>query len=278
MGANFSANVIDNAVNDYTNIVMQNLANCSIASTNTQNITLNLHGNTTIGGITQDQTAIVNQVCLEQLKNDAQVKNNVQNLAKQIAESTTKGLGALGLNLSVNTTSNVTDFFNNITETSLANCAESVANSQNILVNTDGNTTINFITQKQYSGQVAKCILESSNNAQLQQSVLNDIDQAAKSSAEGIDINTIFIVTGVIIGVIILAIVLAIIIKSVQNRKVQESAYKALDSCEKLPESSRAECVRNLTEKIQKQEGPSGMNAIAQTIKDNPAMAAALLV
>jgi hypothetical protein len=201
MGAAQSKNSTDVVNKSLTDVVMKNTSSCKAQQGSKQTMIfgpINSDGCTVkISNISQDAKLSQNFSCIQDLKQDNDIINQISNKLKQDAEAKTSGFNLFNFAGSFNTSKAVNDVTSKIDLRNITDCIATNLQEQNFEQNginikcypwmdaKDRVVDINNINQSIVSSQVANCLSKSEQSMKALNTFDNEIEQIAKSSVVG---------------------------------------------------------------------------------------------
>ena len=202
MGAAQSINSTEIVNKSLTDIVMKNSSSCEGRQGSKQTMIfgkIDADGcQVKISNISQDAKLSQNFSCIQDLKQNNNIVNDISNKLKQDAEAKTSGVNLFNFSASSNLNKSINDVKTKIDINNITDCVATSLQQQNF-ENGDIKikcypwqppqeriVDINNISQTIVSTQVANCISKSDQTIQALNKFDNDVQQTAKSSAVGL--------------------------------------------------------------------------------------------
>lgn len=208
-GQSSSVQKTDIVTQSLTNIMVKTSQSCSSTSANSQNIKVGKiiasgKCKVNVGNIRQDLKVVNNLGCIQEVKTDTDLRNDIAREIKQQAEAKVEGI-TTNHSQSVNVNNIITEIATNIDIESLSSCTNEVYNSQvleqqGIVCSGEAEVTLDDMVQTLMSKQITKCIQAQENIAKLASDLNNTIDQAAKSVSVGANFGSLGSLTSLGLG------------------------------------------------------------------------------
>ena len=212
MGGSKSKAVADIATDVMTNMITQDMMNCSTMVTQRQTLDISGSGNV-LDGVTMKQGFKINVKCVQDSNRKAQLDTAIATAVEQAAEAEGVALvGVIGSSKSEVISNLRTRISTEITMQTLVNCASSINNTQGISISGDYNLIKN-VSLEQFGEMIRNCVQNVVSNTSMINDLRNTVDQQATATTKGpLDfIADIFTgPTAIIMMVIVLIVIIAI--------------------------------------------------------------------
>lgn len=218
MGANVSQEV-STQINSIFNVVNNTTETCVQRGTQTQNLSIQCPAcpggtNVTVSNITFNESAVYNTSCSAAVSNNTQIQQDIQNQVDQTAKAIAQQFQLSQADAS-QVTKILTQISNNITNATVVNCVQSVAQNQGLEIfcpenpnagNGVCNITVTGISYDERFTPINNCLLQQSNSTGLVQQITNIAQQSATAEVESLlgPLLAIIIVIALIVGVVVL--------------------------------------------------------------------------
>jgi len=215
-GSSSATNTTDIVSKAITNVLIKTSQSCSSSSGNIQSITLGPikaidDCKVNVGNVSNNLRVVNNLGCIQQVKTDTQLRNDIATQIRQQAESAVEGITT-----SESTADNITRISNeiatNINIDTMQKCVNEVYNTQTIeqqgiVCSGAAEVTLGDMVNTLVSTQVTKCMQSQENIQQLS----NELQQIVSQEAEAINKGFNFFTSFTSLGLGFMAPVLSII-------------------------------------------------------------------
>lgn len=217
MGASYSSNTVDDAVDFFTEAVTTATQNCQTNVTLGENV--NIIGNSggvNIGTITGAETVSVNTSCLSANNTSNNIDSALEEAVSQVSKSISAAL-SLSFSESKNLTNLLTNLSTAVKQSYTQNCLNSFTENQNITIaDNTGPVNITSVDWQETVSVVSTCVQNDSTVNDIKTMVQQQIAQKATSKTESL-LGPLFAI--LLIVVIVIAAVLLGGVKALTNPK-----------------------------------------------------------
>lgn len=180
MGAAVSSNVSSQLISASTDIITTAYQNCQVDANQFQQIVTIDCDNVQILDNTFKQFYAVRADCVQNTSSDANIQNNIQQQASQLAQAVTQQFG-LGTAVASDMGKNTIELVNNIQSSFTENCATKIASGQTIKCVGSNNVEINGNVFDQSFEGTRSCMQDTVSNNQADTAIKQIISQTAKA-------------------------------------------------------------------------------------------------
>lgn len=179
MGSSVSTNVASDMITATTNILSKYNQDCSVTTTQQQQIILDNCPNASISDINAGATAYTNVSCLQNASTTAAISNDITQSLKQASEAVTQNFGIPSRNTASNLAQTAVTLGNTIQTSYTSTCSTLNQNKQSIICNNSNNVVIANVSADLAANTTANCIL----TVRDVQTASSNISQAVEQSA-----------------------------------------------------------------------------------------------
>lgn len=213
------SDIVKESVNE---ILVKNIVNCSYVVNQEQGINITGNGNV-IEDVTMKQTFLININCLNIVKDETRVLNEIAEKVVQKASAEGEVLvGALGRERSEVISNIINKIKTQINKQNVMNCTNNINSSQVISIS-GNNNIIKSVTLEQHQKNITDCIQNLVLKTELMTELSSEVDNSAAAKQNGL-----FSFLSSWTGVLIIIIILVIVAYYYMNRSPQGMAMQGM--------------------------------------------------